>query len=126
VSRYVDPVLIATSDCLVITALERAWSRVVPRSARGSFTGPRWRGYERVPIRPDRIDKALEGAWDLCSTVAGRSRLPVDYGEWAALLDAYTRALIMSCQPHDMPRLADFLAELGGDRQLARPFVAAG
>jgi hypothetical protein len=124
-NRYVDPVLVAVSDCLVLTALERAWSRTVPRSDRQRVSArDKHRGYVIVPIRGDRIDKALDGAWQLCQLLQHRHALSVHWDEWAALLDQYTRALIMMSQPHQTTALTAYLAPLGSAAVLTREYVA--
>jgi hypothetical protein len=124
--RYLDPVLVALSDAAVLVALERAWNRVMPRSARaGVPPAARHSAYLDAPIYLDALDKALAGAWDLLPMLAARHGLDVDVRQWGNLLDGYTRALLMACEPHEPERLRPHLAELGIAEAWARPFLAA-
>lgn len=124
---YIDPVLVALSDLLVMTALERACSRSLPRSVRGHELAAHERhvAYLTNPIDPDRIEHALRGAWVLCPYLAARHDLPIDYGQWAGLLDSYVTALLMVCEPHETDTLRPHLAPLGIGEAWARPFMVA-
>ena len=123
--RYLDPVLLALSDLAVLTACERAWNRVMPRSARaGVPPHARHSAYVQTPIYPEAIDKALAGAWDLLPMLAVRHDLDVPWEQWAALLDGYTRALLMACEHHEPDRLRPYLAELAISEAWSRPFLA--
>lgn len=108
--------VLAVSDLLVMTALERAGSRVAPRSQRAGVD--RYRVHERYAIPVSRIDYALGvapgsvGAWSLCPLLHSRHRLPVDLEQWTAMLDGYTRALLLMGQPHTTSRLAEAVARL--------------
>jgi hypothetical protein len=113
-----------TRYCLVLTALERASSRVMLRSDRARIgQRARHRLYETIPIRPERIDYALTSAWALCPMLAARYNLDVDPSRWAALLDSYARALIMACEPHTSRNLTPHLAPLAADSEAVRRFV---
>lgn len=121
--RHLDPVLLAVSDVLVTVALERAASRVLPRSAR---QGLRHEAHERQPIHPDRLDRALVGAWVHCAAVAATWADEVDVAEWVELLDSYTRALLTMGQHHSATRLAPHLGPVGHVAPAVREFVAVG
>lgn len=109
----VDPVLLAVSDLLILTALERGFARVVPRSMRPRVSSSeRHRGYEIVPIRAEMIDKALTDAWVLCPMLASRNRFDIDVPSWVQLLDSYTRSLILMGQPHSQSVLRPKLTPL--------------
>lgn len=108
--------LLALSDLLILTALERAWSRTVPRSQRVNMrAADRHRGYTMVPIHDHAIDKALTDAWVLTVPLAHRHHLPVNAQAWAQLLDTYTRALLQMSQQHTPQRLAPYLLALVED-----------
>lgn len=124
-TRYVDPVLVAVSDCLVLTALERGWSRTVLRSDRAKVpSNQKHQGYLRFPIHMDKIDKALTDAWQLCALMAHRHDLDIPWKDWAAVLDGYTRAIVTALEPHSIERLAEFLAPLGSATVEVREFLA--
>lgn len=123
--RYLDPVLVALSDLAVLVALERAWNRVMPRSARaGVHPGQRHSAYLHAPIYPATLDKALGGAWELLPLLTQRHDLEVNPAAWALLLDGYTRALLMACEPHHPERLRPHLIDLAITEAWSRPFLA--
>jgi hypothetical protein len=122
--RHLDPVLLAISDCLVLTALERAASRVLPRSVRS--TGPRHAAHEQCAVHPDRLDKALEGAWSLLPLLADRYDVEVTVAAWRELLDSYCRALLQMGQPHRTTALAHHLQAVAAEHPAVREFVAVG
>lgn len=102
--------LLACSDTLVLAALGKAYSRAIPRSARGRVRDiDRWAAYEHTPIPEDKMDAALSDAWSLCPILAGRHHLDVVVQDWQGLLDSYTRALMMMSVPHAIARLRDEL-----------------
>lgn len=104
--------LLAASDGLVLTALERAGSRLRGEAARGKAGGlssvpcadPALLHTELSATAHASLDKLLEGAWARVPAVAAR------YGTTpealTAALDGYTRALLAAGQPHSYERLA--------------------
>lgn len=106
----VSPALLGISDVLVLTALERAFSRALPHGARRHIAaGNRHRGYELVSIPTERIEHALTDAWVLCPMMASRHQLRVDIPSWVELLHTYTSSLIMVGQPHAPSKLREVL-----------------
>lgn len=124
-TRYVDPVLLAASDCLVLTALERAGARALPRAARA---GERHTAYLRFPIAREKVDHALAGAWALAPLLAARHDLDLDVAAWCSVLDDYARALLLMTQPHTPAQLRPHLYPVAVSRPATRPYleVAAG
>lgn len=111
--REVSPVLLALSDVLVLVALERAASRSLPGSVRRTIpASQRHRAYELHPIPEAKMDQALTDAWSSCSLVAARHDLEVSVTDWVALLDSYTRTLILMGQNHTPRRLRPHLLRL--------------
>ena len=108
----VDPSLLALSDLLVLTALERAWSRSVRRARYGTPAAQRHNQYLRSPVPVEKIDSALRDSWVLCPILADRHDLDTDPAAWQQLLDSYTRALLMAGQSHHPDRLAALLGSL--------------
>ena len=115
VASISDQMLVAACDVLVYRALEKAGSRL--RSAAGKNVQG---GAASIPC-PDptrlhcEIDATqytdlsylLEGAWTLATAIAERSSTSPE--ALIDTLDAYTRALLASGQPHDYERLSDAL-----------------
>lgn len=109
----VDAVLLATSDLLVLTALERANARTQPRSLRAAGSASRRHcAHEQHPIHPDRMDHALKDAWVHIGMIAERHAIAVDVEQWAALLDSYTRSILMMGVSHALSRLLPYLEQL--------------
>lgn len=106
-----ETTLLALSDLMVLTALERAFSRAKPQGQRGHIAAAaRHRAYESVPIPVDRIDYLLRDAWALCPLLSARYALDVDPVAWAELLGSYTATLLMACQHHSKHELRAQLA----------------
>lgn len=108
----VDPALLALSDLLVLTALERAYARTARRARYTCPPAERHNQYLRHAIPEAQVEAVLRDAWALCPTLAIRHNLDVDPTDWHALLDGYTRALIMMSQNHNPTRLIGALARL--------------
>lgn len=106
------PTLLAVSDVLILTALERAWARTVKRAQRSCPAHQRHNQYLTSPVREDRMEAVLHDAWTLCPLLTHRHDLPVDPVAWADTLDGYTRALLLMAQPHNPTRLAPILGAL--------------
>jgi len=106
-----DPIL-ALSDLLVLTALERAWARAVKRGRYHVPAATRHNQYLRTVIDETLIDSALRDAWALVPLLAVRHGLGVDPYAWTQTLDSYTRALVMAQEPHSPARLAPLLTPL--------------
>lgn len=105
--------LVIISDCLVLTALERAFTRVAShRDRRVTPAISRHRGYERYSIPYEQIEGALKDAWVLCPVLAVRHHLDVQVLAWQELLHTYCTALISMGQPHSVGQLRQHLAEL--------------
>lgn len=107
----IDPVLLAVSDTLVFKALERA-ATYGPRARRRGGAAGRYRAYEDNPVPVERIDSVVGGMFTLCPLLADRHNLDVDVVAWAALLESYTRVLLMMGQTHRPAHLIDTLGQL--------------
>jgi hypothetical protein len=113
----VDPVLLALSDVLVLKALERS-ATFGSRARRGPVSSPqRHLAYEQNPVPVEKIDPVVKDMFVLCPILAGRHSLAVDVAAWAALLEQYTRVLLMMGQPHRPVRLLDLLSRLDPPRE---------
>lgn len=109
------PVL-AVSDLLVLTALERAWARTRRRPTGAQSNNPpaatRHAQYMSQPVPSQRLDVALRDAWALCPLLVDRHSLDVEPVAWMQLLDSYTRTLLMMGQPHRVAELGRHLQAL--------------
>jgi hypothetical protein len=110
-----DQALVAACDVLVYRALEKAGSRL--RSAAGKnvqggaasipCADPTRLHCEIEPTMYADLGALLDGAWSLAPAIAERCGTSPD--ALIETLDAYTRALLASGQPHDYDRLSDAL-----------------
>jgi hypothetical protein len=110
----VDPVIVALSDLLVMTALERAWARAVKRARYAVPPQARHHQYMQINVSEDQMTAALRDAWALAPTLQARHRLDLDPSAWADVLNGYTRALLMMRVSHHPDRLRPLLAPLIG------------
>lgn len=104
-----DP-LVAACDVLVIRALERVGNDLlaVERSRRGAL-GPRARheAHLRWQPEPDRLDKALAGAWQHVPYVVAEYGAPgLSVDEVTATLDRHVRDLIRTMTGHSAVELS--------------------
>ena len=104
-----DKTLIAVSDVLVLTALQRAYSRCITRATKPVPLRERHRAYEHIAIPEQKIEQALADAWALCPLLASKYLDDVDALKWSTTLDTYTRSLLMSSMPHTRQRLEAIL-----------------
>lgn len=107
--------LLAISDVLVVSALERACSRGLTGEQRrlAGRHGLKYRAYETVHIPVGRHDRALDGAWMQTIDLAARWELPVDAVMWAITLDTYARGLLATMTAHTVTGLDEALSVLG-------------
>jgi hypothetical protein len=108
----VDPTLLALSDLLVLTALERTWARQRRSNRPSCPPTQRHMQYMRYPVPDDRIEHVLRDAWCLCPQLVTRHHLDVDADRWADVLNDYTRALLLMTVGHTPDRLTPLLLPL--------------
>jgi protein-L-isoaspartate O-methyltransferase len=108
----VEPVLAACSDLLVLKALERAATFGARARRRAVPPHSRHRAYQDNPVPVEKIEHIVKDMFVLCPLLAARHHLEVDTAAWGALLEQYTRVLLMMGQPHSPARLIDVLGKL--------------
>ena len=101
--------LVAACDVLVLRALERIGNDLlsVERARRGALKDrPRHEAHLRWQPAPERLDKALSGAWTHVDyLVAEHGCCGLSSVEVAATLDRYVRDLVQTMTGHDVREL---------------------